>query len=148
MSLLNLHNTPCRLYISEVRSLKEIASTRTFCLCRFPNSWNFQLFGNLQRQKVLKLSTCFWNLHRIRKFYEGDTMVAKIPLCPLKSQNRLSPSCLFASLSKRVYMQDHSNENAFHIWVHFHASQTHFLTITRFETEAKGWKGILSNYCV
>ena len=109
MSLANLHNTPCRLYISEVRSLKENASTRTFFPCRSP------IFKQLKNG--FKLSTCFWNLHRIREFYEGDTMVAKIPLCPVKSQNRLFPSCHFASLSKRVYMQDHSYENAFHEFI-------------------------------
>ena len=32
----------------------------------------------------------------------------------------------FASVSKRVYMQNHSYENVFHLHVHFHANQTPF----------------------
>ena len=32
----------------------------------------------------------------------------------------------FASVSKRVFMQNNLYENVFHLQVHFHANQTHF----------------------
>ena len=32
----------------------------------------------------------------------------------------------FASVSKRVFVQNHSYENAFPVQVYFHANQTHF----------------------
>ena len=32
----------------------------------------------------------------------------------------------FASVSKRVFVRNHANENVFHLHVHFHANKTHF----------------------
>ena len=41
----------------------------------------------------------------------------------------------FASVSKRVFMRNHSYENVLRLQAHFHAK---FRTKTRFETEAQG----------
>ena len=51
---------------------------------------------------------------------------------------------LTASVSKRVFVQNHLYENVFRLQVHFQANQTHFrkkdfaCTTTRFETKAQG----------
>ena len=50
----------------------------------------------------------------------------------------------FASVSKRVFVQNHSYENVFHLHVYFHVNESHFharersCTGTLFKTEAQG----------